>query len=382
MQACRRGLGRAQAGEQREADARAALAALDGSDARAAFRLALELEAGGQGELARQAYEVVLLAEPDHLAARRALGYERVEGVWRTGDDLRRARGLVRHGERWLTSEEFADVTRPQRAAAEQAAGEARVRAQLARIATQDPEEVRAAQRELGALDDRFKLAPLCQALRCEPPALRRFVAGELARLDDPLAVPALLKRVIYDPDAGVREAVAATLRQMALPSVVQPLVRALDSRTSETRVRAAEALGRLGDVGAVGAVVLHMEKRSGNYPRVYMTNVTQVTYIADYDVEVAQTSFIADPVVGVLQEGVVHAFHVLATEQTFDSVERVAYRRALAGMVGQDLGDVKAWAAFWRENRARLERESDERYAQAARERAQRAGGSTATAR
>jgi len=40
------------------------------------------------------------------------------------------------------------------------------------------------------------------------------------------------------------------------------------------------------------------------NTQRANLTLVNQLSYIQDYDVEVAQTSFIADPIVGVIQDG------------------------------------------------------------------------------
>ncbi len=49
--------------------------------------------------------EKVLLLEPDHEAARKALGYERHEGSWLRGDDLMVARGFVKHEGKWLKRE-------------------------------------------------------------------------------------------------------------------------------------------------------------------------------------------------------------------------------------------------------------------------------------
>jgi hypothetical protein len=47
----------------------------------------------------------VLSLEPEHEGARRALGYERIEGRWLHGDDLMRAQGYEKHNGRWLTRE-------------------------------------------------------------------------------------------------------------------------------------------------------------------------------------------------------------------------------------------------------------------------------------
>jgi hypothetical protein len=89
-----------------------------------------------------------------------------------------------------------------------------------------------------------------------------------------------------------------------------------------------------------------------------------QISYIQDFDVEVAQTSFIADPIIGVLQEGVVNAVKVLATEQSF-TFEKLVYNKALAALAGEDLGsDVRAWRKFWEENKERLLDERRKRHA------------------
>lgn len=52
---------------------------------------------------ARRAAERVLVLDPDHAGARAHLGYERVFGQWIRGDELMRAKGLVRHEGTWMT---------------------------------------------------------------------------------------------------------------------------------------------------------------------------------------------------------------------------------------------------------------------------------------
>jgi len=108
-----------------------------------AYRLALELEAAGETALAAQAYERVLETDPEHRAARRALGYELVDDRWLAGDALYRARGFIHHGGKWMTAQEFAESTRPAREAAEQRAGEERVLGLLGAIASGDADRER-----------------------------------------------------------------------------------------------------------------------------------------------------------------------------------------------------------------------------------------------
>lgn len=344
---------------------------LDKEDAGAAFRLALELEEKGRKDLARKAYEIVIGVQPDHRAARRALGYELVDGTWLKGSELYRARGFMHHAGRWMTNEEFAEATRPERESKAQKAGEARVVRQLAFIASEHAASVNKAKRTLAGIEDRFKLAPYAKALRGEPASLRTFVAGELGRMRNPLAVPALLKRAIYDTDAKVRKAVALALKDIGSPSTLAPLTRALDSRYTDVRVRAAEALGQLGDEAAIPHILYRWEGRSGDFQRVYFMNARQISYIQDFDVEVATSAFIADPIVGVIQEGVVQSVKVLATEQTFHMWEKVAYAGALKNLTGLEHGnDVGAWKKFWKQDGTRLLAEREARYTKLAAER------------
>src|SRR5262245_18045555 len=91
--------------DARAADGRRKVA-LSEVDASAAYRLAVEWAAQGRADLARRAYERVIAVAPDHLAARHALGFERVEGRWLAGDELKRARGFVRVAGRWVLAEE------------------------------------------------------------------------------------------------------------------------------------------------------------------------------------------------------------------------------------------------------------------------------------
>ncbi len=344
---------------------------LDKNDAIAAYKLALELEAAGAKDLATKAYEIVVGIVPEHKAARRALGFEKIGARWYRGDELKRAKGFVRHGKTWMTSEEFAEATRPQREAAAQKKGENLVLSYLGMIASRIPAKMTKGKRLMAVADDKYKLAPLAKALRCEPASLRIYAAQELARMADPLAGPALLKRAIYDKDADVRRAVAEALREIGSPSSVHPLGRALDSRFREVRVRAAEALATLGDELAYAYIIKKWTGRAGDFPRVYFAQSLQISYIQDFDVEVAQTSFIADPIVGVIQEGVVQAIKIHATEQTFFIHERPAFNGALASLAGTDLGNkVGSWVKFWRENKDRLLDERAKRYRELAEKR------------
>jgi general secretion pathway protein D len=72
-----------------------------------------------------------------------------------------------------------------------------------------------------------------------------------------------------------------------------------LDDFAVSAIVRATEKTAQIREMTAPAVTVF-------NTQRANLSSVTQISYVQDFDVEVAQTSFIADPVIGVIQEGIV----------------------------------------------------------------------------
>jgi hypothetical protein len=99
---------------------------------------------------AKDCYTRALDLDPDCAAARTALGFTRFEGRWLTEDELARARGMVRHGDAWVTPEAKSDLVRLQ---AEKETAEAQARADRARaeVAVAEAERARAEAEALAA---------------------------------------------------------------------------------------------------------------------------------------------------------------------------------------------------------------------------------------
>ena len=113
--------------------------------------------------------------------------------------------------------------------------------------------------------------------------------------------------------------------------------------------MNAAEALGNYGDKMGVETLVRLVHWVSGSGSRVNFQSLNQVSYVSDYDVEIAQLAQIGDPIVQQLREGVILDVKVFAAEGTDIEVERRVYTRALASITGKDFGgDAKAWAKWW----------------------------------
>ncbi len=210
------------------------------------------------------------------------------------------------------------------------------------------------ASRRFARLPDAHKPRPLMTALTVEPARLRVFAAGELARLGDPRAVRPLLARVLREPSPRARRALAEAAGRLAAPGAVGSLVQALDSHDEVRRRRAAEALGHLGDLAAVPHLLARWEARAGDFPRVHMSHVRQLSYIQDFDVEVSKTSWIADPVVGVIPDGTALPVKILATEQVGRFVQTAVLQQALVTLAGgRKATNPKGWRA-WNAQQAR----------------------------
>lgn len=78
----------------------------DPGDAAALWDLARWASDNGLPGWARLSAQQVLRLDPGHEGARATLGWQLVDGAWRSGADLMRAKGYVRHEGRWMTSAE------------------------------------------------------------------------------------------------------------------------------------------------------------------------------------------------------------------------------------------------------------------------------------
>jgi len=326
------------------------VASMTGSDAGTQFKLALWCTEHGLKVEARRHYRAVVVLETDHRAARRALGYERIGGRWVTGKETMRAKGFVKHDGVWLTPEEYALYAADEVAAA--ASRAARIKGNAAIKLAWNKDSLKR-QRAMGMIEDigaKHRLRPLSIAARINYPDVRGFAIKGLGELNDTKALPALYKRAIFDKDEGLRKAAVEAIKNTDAKGKLGPFVRALQSPFDSVRLHAIQAMQTLGDAGAVGPLVARYQVAGGSGQAVYLAQVTQVSYVQDFDVEVAQTSFIADPVIGVVQDGIVHAFRVLATNGFFEVYESPALAGALSSLTNKNLGeDKKAWLEYYR---------------------------------
>lgn len=201
-------------------------------------------------------------------------------------------------------------------------------------------------------------LAALKEDIASRHSGRRQFASLAMGRLfptEDPRA---LLLHSVYDPSAEVRRSAALGLADMGSDEVCGPLVKALQSKSSAIRTRAAEALGTTRDSIFVEplmdrALTMIAQGGSGGSqrpPRGYVFIGTQRAYIQDFDVEVASGSSVADPTINTLLEGSVLGASVISLETVSLVIERRTLLGALALASGQTpgRGRLSDWKAWW----------------------------------
>jgi hypothetical protein len=161
-------------------------------------------------------------------------------------------------------------------------------------------------------------------------------------------------RTAIIDIDPRVRSQALDVARELGMTTgAVEYLAPGLMHNSAEVRVRTAEAYEHLGDAKAMKFLVAAGPNAgkalaaADDGVRANIAILNQQAYIRDFDVEVAQASFIADPKIGVLQSGVVLDVTV---KGIFEQQVRIfrAYRTALQHLGGSDPGpNARDWATW-----------------------------------
>jgi len=327
---------------------------LGAADAAGWYKLALWAKENRLPQ-AREAFERVVGIDVDHRAARRELGFERVDGEWLTGDDVKRRKGFVLCGGKWMLREEADRLMRAGLMEQAKSTEEHRKRAiELVKAMSDDDPDVRAvAALQLREVPDDALLRPLEKALFAPDPEMRIVAVKNLSRIGDRVALPWLIRSSMYDAKEDVRSAAFRAIRSFRDADVFYPYARALFSKHPRSRIMAAKALADLEDLRGVDVILRRISIGIGESPRVNVMFGSQVSYIQDFDVEIAQAAAIGDPIVQTIREGVILDFKVLGGfGEAYVIEEARAYAGALSSLTGQDYGqEWKQYAAYAKEH-------------------------------
>ncbi len=190
----------------------------------------------------------VLELAPDHAEARALLGYQQVDGGWKTRDQVLAARGLVRYENEWCTPQEVAILKRQAAAEAVRIAWRKRLAGWRADLNHSNPDVARAAEESLESIDDPAAIGGLLRLAGDEPnPAIRRKLIDTIGRLGTPPGLSAMAQVVLTDADQEARVIALDHLVRDGSPGLASPFVGALRSKDNRVINNAAEALAILG---------------------------------------------------------------------------------------------------------------------------------------
>jgi hypothetical protein len=204
---------------------------------------------------AQQHWERILELDPNHEAARAALGFRQENGHWLTRDDVMAARGLVLYEGRYVAPQHVELMERQKKYKVSQADWANELK-RLRRSLT-ERRQVRAAHFEIQQIRDPLAAEALVAMLRREAdPALKLLWIEAASRLDHRLAIDALVDLSLTDADPEIRHDCLEHLIKSGRPGLVTPYIRALKDRDNEIVNRAGAALGQIGDGDAISPLI------------------------------------------------------------------------------------------------------------------------------
>jgi hypothetical protein len=197
----------------------------------------------------------VIELDPNHNYARRALGFQFLDGEWITQADFRRQEGYELYKGKWRTPQEIEileEQARTDRAQKDWLTKLRRYRAEL-----DDPARAKLGMESLTGIKDPIAVRPIvAMMLRERARRVRMVYADVLAGIDSADAVGALVERVLYDRDEEMFHYCLGRLIDRKPPRLADPLITALKNKNNATVNRAAAALARIGDPEAIGPLI------------------------------------------------------------------------------------------------------------------------------
>lgn len=222
----------------------------------AEFALGRWCEENDLADLAPIHYEAALKRDAEFEPAHRKLGHIERDGQWFTRDELREAGGMVLWRGRWLTEDEKAREDDDREAAEEQISWIRKIRDLDRDLRSGVLERQKAAEIELARIDDPEAVPALVKVMGRSTPDSRIVLAHVLGGIPGPAAARALVDMILAEERDPVRLAVLGQLKTREEPGIAARLVKALRSSNLELVNRAAWAIGNLDIAAAIPSLL------------------------------------------------------------------------------------------------------------------------------
>jgi hypothetical protein len=198
----------------------------------------------------------VIELDPNHVEARRALGYSQIDGQWVTQAEVMTARGYVRRNGKWMLPQEVELAEDKRKLETAQQEWCQKLKRWRGWLGTDRDQQARD---NIAAANDPMAVKGLTLGLRDDKDAQARmlFVAA-LAKIDSPEAARAMAVASIYDSVEEVRLTCLDALQTKKRPEVVSYFISKLKDKKSTNEIinLAAVGLGRMKDPSAVGPLI------------------------------------------------------------------------------------------------------------------------------
>ncbi|MCO6458304.1 MAG: HEAT repeat domain-containing protein [Pirellulaceae bacterium] len=220
--------------------------------AEAHWDMAARCEQAGLKEEREFHLQRVLTFDPNHKAARYALGYSQVDGRWVTTEQFRGNQGYTRFRGDWRLQQEAQMMLSDEERDNEVNDWKRKLKIWRSWIVKARGKEGEAVA-EIRAIDRRRAAPGLVELLQeeGEPPALKLLYIEVLGKLQSQVAVTAFIDRALNDPDAQVRDRCLDELLKFGGEAAAQAFTKALKDDNNAVVNRAAAGLGRLRDEDA-----------------------------------------------------------------------------------------------------------------------------------
>lgn len=196
----------------------------------------------------------VIELDPDHVEARRALGYNRIEGKWQTRQEVMTDRGYVRYKGQWKLPQEIELLENKKKLEAAQQEWFQKIKRWRGWLGTDRDNQGRDSIR---SLTEPMAVKALTVGLRDDSdPQVRLLYIKALANIDTVEAARALAIAAVSDPVEEVRLTCLDYLQTKKRPDVIAYFVGKLKDKDNKIVNLAGIALGRMKDPTAVGPLI------------------------------------------------------------------------------------------------------------------------------
>ncbi len=194
----------------------------------------------------------LLELDPDNVRVRAILGYTKVNGVWKTRDEMMREQGYVLYKGRWMLPQEVQILEEKEQRQASERDWTQRIRRLVMRLDVEP-----GAAEQLQNIREPAAVKPLLKVLseeRRDP--VRLLLVQVLARIDSPEAKRALAVLAVEDPVEEIRLACLKSLAESTFSESVPYFIGRLRDNNNVIVNRAAAALKAMGDKTAIPALI------------------------------------------------------------------------------------------------------------------------------